>query len=151
MRWSTTRGLAGKSSGSAPPPRRGLDSAVNRRSAWPSQSFSVSIMPQEPPLSLRSGAAWRGKAMARLKSLATFETRARTNPLTAGDPVARDRWPDIILRDYGDDIPNLFRFELAERWRGYYSLVGEPGRARVWVLYLWDHRAYSKQIGYSKK
>ena len=90
-------------------------------------------------------------AKAKLKSLATFETRAWTNPLTAGDPVAKDRWPGILVRDYGDDIPNLFRFELAERWRGYYSLVGEPGGARVWILYLWDHRTYSKQSGYSAK
>ena len=44
----------------------------------------------------------------------------------------------------------VFRFELAERWRGYYSLIGEPGGARIWVLYLWDHRTYSKQSGYSK-
>jgi len=102
-------------------------------------------------LAREGGGQEKRVAKARLKSLATFETRARTNPLTAGDPVARDRWPDIILRDYGDDIPNLFRFELAERWRGYYSLVGESGGARVWVLYLWDHRAYSKQSGYSKK
>jgi len=90
-------------------------------------------------------------AKAKLKSLRTFEARARTNPLMAGDPVGKDRWPAVLVRDYGPDIPNLFRFELAELWRGYYSLVGEPGGARVWVLYLWDHRMYSKQSGYSKK
>jgi len=90
-------------------------------------------------------------AKAKLKSIATFETRVRTNPLTAGDPVAKDRWPGVLLRDYGADIPNLFRFELAERWRGYYPVVGEPGGARIWVLYLWDHRTYSRQSGYSKK
>jgi len=90
-------------------------------------------------------------ARAKLGNLATFETRAWTNPLTAGDPVAKDRWPGNLVRDYGADIPNLFRFELAERWRGYYSLIGEPGGARIWVLYLWDHRTYSKQTGYSKK
>jgi hypothetical protein len=89
-------------------------------------------------------------ARAKLKSLMTFETRAGANPLTAGDPVARDRWPTNLVRDYGADIPNLFRFELAERWRGYYSLIGEPGGARIWVLYLWDHRTYSKRSGYSK-
>ena len=90
-------------------------------------------------------------AAAKLKSLGTFETRARTSPLTAGDPVAKDRWPGVLLRDYGEDIPNLFRFELAERWRGYYSLIGEPGGARNWVLYLWDHRTYSRRSGYSKQ
>lgn len=90
-------------------------------------------------------------ARAKLKSLTTFVARAWTNPLTAGDPVAKDRWPGGFVRDYGADIPNLFRFELAERWRGYYSLIGEPGGARIWVLYLWDHRTYSKQSGYSKK
>ena len=90
-------------------------------------------------------------AKAKLKSLATFETRARSNPLTAGDPVAKDRWPDTLVRDYGGDIPNLFRFELAERWRGYYSLIGEPGGARIWVLNLWDHRTYSEHSGYAKK
>lgn len=90
-------------------------------------------------------------AKAKLKSLETFEARAWTNPLTAGDPVAKDRWPKNLAKDYGPDIPNLFRFELADRWRGYYSLVGETGGARVWVLYLWDHTTYSKQSGYSKK
>ena len=90
-------------------------------------------------------------AKAKLKSLTTFEARAWTNPLTAGDPAARNRWPADIVRDYGADIPNLFRFELADRWRGYYSLIGEPGGVRIWVLHLWDHRTYSKQSGYSKK
>ena len=90
-------------------------------------------------------------ARAKLKSLATFELRGRTNPLTVGDPIAKDRWPRDLVRDYGADIPNLFRFELADRWRGYYSLIGEPDGARIWVLYLWDHRTYSKQSGYSNK
>ncbi|MGQ0798086.1 MAG: hypothetical protein ACT4OI_09545 [Methanobacteriota archaeon] len=90
-------------------------------------------------------------AAAKLKSLATFETRARANPLTAGDPVAKDRWPGVLVRAYAEDSPNLFRFELAERWRGCCSLIGEPGGARIWVLYLWDHRTYSRQSGYSKK
>ena len=90
-------------------------------------------------------------AKAKLKSLATFETRAWANPLTAGDPVAKDRWPGVLAHDYGADIPNLFRFELAERWRGYYSLIGEPGGARIWILYLWDHRTYSKASGYSEE
>jgi len=89
-------------------------------------------------------------AKAKLKSLTTFELRGRTSPLTAGDPVARDRWPGNLVRDYGADIPNLFRFELADRWRGYYALIGEPGGVRIWVLYLWDHRTYSKQSGYSR-
>lgn len=90
-------------------------------------------------------------ARAKLKSLTTFELRGRTNPLTAGDPVAKDRWPRDLVRDYGTDIPNLFRLELADRWRGYYSLIGEPGGARIWVLYLWDHHTYSKQSGYSTR
>ena len=88
---------------------------------------------------------------ALLKSLATFETRARMNPLSAGDPVAHDRWPASLKRDYGPDLPNLFRFELAERQRGYYSLVGELGGVRIWVLYLWDHERYNRESGYAKK
>ncbi|HEV8595303.1 MAG TPA: hypothetical protein VGR51_07220 [Thermoplasmata archaeon] len=93
--------------------------------------------------------AARRLARAKLKSLRTFEARARMNPLAAGDPVARDRWPRDLARDYGADIPNLFRFELADRWRGYYALVGEPGGVRIWVLYVWDHPTYSRQSGYS--
>ena len=99
----------------------------------------------------RTSASERRKAAARLKSLRTFEYRVRSNPLRAGDPVAQDRWPRDLKRDYGSDVPNLFRFELADRWRGYYSLVGEPGGARVWVLYLWSHEEYSQQSGYAKK
>jgi len=91
------------------------------------------------------------QAKAKLKSLSTFELRAGTNPLTAGDPVARDRWPRDLARDYGEDIPNLFRFELADRWRDYCSLIGEPGGARIWILHLWDHRTYSGQSRYSKR
>src|SRR5574342_704584 len=98
----------------------------------------------------RASAADRREAAARLKSLRTFETRARANPLSAGDPVARDRWPGELSRDYGG-VPNLFRFELAGRWRGYFSLIGEPCGVRVWVLYLLAHEEYSRQSGYSKK
>jgi hypothetical protein len=93
----------------------------------------------------------RRGAAARLNSLRTFEFRVKSNPLSAGDPVAHDRWPRDLQRDYGPDIPNVFRFELADRWRGYSSLVGEPGGVRVWVLYLWSHEAYSRQSGYAKK
>ena len=114
------------------------------------------------PLAARVFESWRNPsphaseserraAAARLKSLRTFEFRAKSNPLAAGDPVAHDRWPDDLERDYGAEVPNLFRFELADRWRGYFSLVGEPGGVRVWVLYLWSHEEYSRQSGYRKK
>lgn len=88
-------------------------------------------------------------AKAKLKSLATLETRIRQKPLTAGNGVERDRWPKDLKRDYGE-IPNLFRFELADRWRGYYALIGEPGGVRAWILYLWDHDTYDEQSGYRK-
>jgi len=90
-------------------------------------------------------------ARARLKSLATFEFRVRGHPLGAGDIVARDRWPRDLSRDYGDDIGNLFRFEISGRWRGYYALVGEDRGVRVWVLYLWDHATYDRQSRYARK
>ena len=112
---------------------------------------AATVLEEWRRLAREGGGKEKRLSKAKLKGLATFETRAWTNPLTAGDPVAKDRWPAVLVRDYGADIPNLFRFELAERWRGYYSLVGEPGGARVWVLYLWDHRTYSRESGYSKK
>lgn len=90
-------------------------------------------------------------ARAHLKSLATFEARAKANPLAAGDPVARDRWPRSLRAEYGDEAPNLFRFELADRWRGYYTLLTEGGDVRIWILYLWDHERYSRESGYAKK
>ncbi len=99
----------------------------------------------------RSSGRQAREAAAKLKSLATFEARAWANPLRTGDPVARDRWPRDLARDYGPDIPNLFRFELTDRWRGYCSLIGEPGGVRIWVLYLWDHETYNRQSGYAKK
>jgi len=57
--------------------------------------------------------------------------------------------PRDLARDHGADIPNLFRFELADRWRGYCSFVGEPGGVRIWLLYGWDHRTYRRQSGYA--
>lgn len=104
---------------------------------------------ESPPA--KATAEDRREARAKHKSLRTFESRARANPLAAGEPVAHDRWPRDLPRDYGPDIPNLFRFELADRWRGYYALVGEPGGCRIWVLYLWDHATYGRQSGYEKK
>lgn len=101
-------------------------------------------------ISTEGEATERKAAKAKLKSLATLEARIRTNPLTAGDSVEHDRWPACLAKDYGA-IPNLTRFELAERWRGYYTLVGEPGGVRAWVLYLWDHETYSSMSGYGKK
>ncbi len=89
-------------------------------------------------------------AGAKLKSLQTFENRARVNPLQGGHPIAHDRWPAAIKKDYGRELPNLFRFEIAERWRGYYTIVGEVGGARIFVLYLWPHEVYSKQSDYDK-
>lgn len=89
-------------------------------------------------------------ALAGLKSLKTIETRIMANVLTAGDTMQRDRWPVCLAKDYGA-IPNLFRFELADRWRGYYSLIGEPGGVRAVILYIWDHGTYSKMSGYDKK
>lgn len=102
----------------------------------------------EHPLSSTS-AEDRRLFAARLKSLKTFELRAKSNPLTAGNPVTDEKWPRDLKRDYGE-VPNLLRFELADRWRGYYSLIGEVGGARIWVLYLWSHEEYSRQSGYSK-
>jgi len=117
--------------------------------AYAAKAAPVKESWEKPPT--RASEADRRAAAARLKSLRTFEFRARSNPLAAGDHVAHDRWPRDLRRDYGAEIPNLFRFELADRWRGYFSLVGEPGGARVWVLYLWDHEEYSRQSGYAKK
>ncbi|MBI2078534.1 MAG: hypothetical protein HYT80_09250 [Euryarchaeota archaeon] len=102
----------------------------------------------EQPVATTS-AADRRLFAARLKSLKTFEFRAKANPLTAGDPVTDEKWPKDLRRDYGE-LPNLFRFELADRWRGYYSLIGEAGGVRVWILYLWSHAEYSRQSGYAK-
>lgn len=89
-------------------------------------------------------------AKAKLKSLAMLEARVRAKPLAAGNGVEKDRWPKDLKRDYGE-IPNLFRFELADRWRGYYALIGDLGGVRVWILYLWTHETYDKQSGYAKK
>ncbi|HLF15896.1 MAG TPA: hypothetical protein VI796_00460 [Candidatus Thermoplasmatota archaeon] len=89
-------------------------------------------------------------AKAKLKSLATLEQRIKSNPLTAGDPVEHDRWPASLAKDYGP-VPNLTRFELAARWRGYYALIGQPGGVKAWILYLLDHETYSKMSGYDKK
>lgn len=89
-------------------------------------------------------------AKAKRKSLATLEAGAKQKPLAAGDGVERDRWPKDLMRDYGE-IPNLFRFELADRWRGFFTLVGGPGGVRAWILYLLDHETYARQSGYKKK
>jgi hypothetical protein len=114
---------------------------------YAAKALPVKELWENPPAS--TSATDRRSFVARLKSLRTFELRAKSNPLTAGNPMSDEKWPHDLKKDYGE-VPNLFRFELADRWRGFYAVVGEVGGARIWILYLWDHEEYSRQCGYSK-
>ncbi len=64
--------------------------------------------------------------------------------------------------EYGDNIPkrqipkslevsNLFRVELAGRWRMLYTLAGNQVEVIAFILYIVDHPRYDKIFGYKKK
>src|SRR2546425_11551090 len=91
-RWSTTRVLVGKSFGFAPPPRRALVSAADRAVCVAKPKLlgvdyaaeAAPVLEEWRRLAREGGGKEKRLSKAKLKSLSTFETRAWTNPLTAG-------------------------------------------------------------------
>lgn len=53
-----------------------------------------------------------------------------------GDRIRPDRWPKRFKK-----LPNLFRFELPDAYRGVYSVLTHPGRDReIRIVWLGNHK-----------
>ena len=67
------------------------------------------------------------------------------NPF-AGDQVPKKRIPRKYIKKY--DVENVWRIELANRWRLIYTIKGEEIEIINFVLEIVDHRNYDKIFGY---
>ena len=62
-----------------------------------------------------------------------------------GDMIEFKRIPKAIRKRY-PDLDNLFRIEVNQDWRMFYTLVGWPEQKKVYVLMAMPHKEYDKLI-----
>jgi len=66
-----------------------------------------------------------------------------------GNKVKRRRYPDSYVREYG--ITNLYRLELPDFWRMFYSLSNEGDWVVAYVIDIMDHNEYNRVFGRKKR
>lgn len=68
-----------------------------------------------------------------------------------GEPIAKNLVPEEYKVKYG--ITNLFRVELPNFWRMFYSLIEGETKVEIiaFILDVMDHDKYNKKFGYRKK
>ncbi|MCX6741794.1 MAG: hypothetical protein NTX24_01295 [Candidatus Pacearchaeota archaeon] len=80
-----------------------------------------------------------------LRSIIRIKELLRQNPF-AGNQVSKRLIPGKYTLKY--DIDNLWRIELAGRWRLVYSITGNQLEIINFILDIFDHRNYDKVFGY---
>ncbi len=92
----------------------------------------------------------RGKTPAKtdvqlLKSIRRALDLLRINPFI-GQPIQNNLWPKEF-----ENLPNLFRLELAQFWRLLYYVTGDEVKIISVVFDIGDHNRYNKIFGYKGK
>src|SRR3989344_2177656 len=82
-----------------------------------------------------------------LRSIKRVIETLRDNPF-AGDQVRRILMPRKYIIKY--DVKNVWRIELANRWRLLYTITSENVEIINFVLDIVDHKKYDKIFGYKK-
>lgn len=80
-----------------------------------------------------------------LRSINRVKDILKQNPF-AGDQISKDRIPDKYWNKYEAD--NVWRIELADRWRLVYTITGNQIEIITFVMDIFDHRDYDKTFGY---
>tara|TARA_Y100000034_G_C6829969_1_gene374553 strand:- start:740 stop:1111 length:372 start_codon:yes stop_codon:yes gene_type:complete len=80
-----------------------------------------------------------------LRSINRAKDLLRQNPFT-GNQVRKSKIPRKYIINY--DVSNLWRMELANRWRLVYTITGNKLEIINFVLDIFDHRDYDKVFGY---
>jgi len=62
-----------------------------------------------------------------------------------GEPIAKRKIPKSLLKE---GIQNLYRVELADRWRMLYTIEGNKVEILLFVLKILNHKKYDKLFGY---
>ncbi len=69
----------------------------------------------------------------------------KENPF-AGDQIMKRQIPAKYMRDY--DVENLWRIELANRWRLIYTITGDKVEIIAFIMDVFNHKRYDKVFGY---
>tara|TARA_Y100000310_G_scaffold79304_3_gene76029 strand:+ start:18947 stop:19321 length:375 start_codon:yes stop_codon:yes gene_type:complete len=80
-----------------------------------------------------------------LRSINRVRDLLKINPF-AGNQLPKSRIPKKYIQLYG--ITNLWRIELANRWRMMYSIDGNEIEIVNFVLDIFNHKDYDKLLGY---
>jgi Txe/YoeB family toxin of Txe-Axe toxin-antitoxin module len=80
-----------------------------------------------------------------LRSINRVRDLLKQNPF-AGDQVRRKRIPGKYIVKY--EIDNLWRIELADRWRLVYTITGNQLEIVNFVLDIFSHKDYDKVFKY---
>lgn len=80
-----------------------------------------------------------------LRSIQRVGELLKNNPF-AGDQVPKRLIPRKYILKY--DVDNLWRIELADRWRLVYTITGDKVEIIAFVLDIFNHKEYDKVFGY---
>ena len=62
-----------------------------------------------------------------------------------GNPMPKNLIPQEYIEKY--DVNNLFRIELPNFWRMFYTLINDPEPIAI-IIDILDHKQYNKKFGY---
>ena len=80
-----------------------------------------------------------------LRSINRVKNLLKQNPF-AGDQVPKRLIPKKYIQKF--DVDNVWRIELADRWRLMYTLTGNEVEIITFVMDIFNHRDYDKVFGY---
>jgi len=69
----------------------------------------------------------------------------KQNPFS-GNQIHKKQIPKKYLKKYSSE--NLWRFELSNRWRLIYTIIGNRLEIINFILDIFDHKEYNKVFGY---
>src|SRR3989344_1490922 len=80
-----------------------------------------------------------------LRSINRVRDLLKQNPF-AGDQVPKRLIPLKYIQKF--DVDNVWRIELADRWRMVYTITGNQVEIITFIMDIFDHKNYDKVFGY---
>ena len=80
-----------------------------------------------------------------LRSIIRVRDLLKQNPF-AGDQVPKRQMPPKYIQKF--DVDNIWRIELADRWRLVYTITGNQIEIITFIMDIFDHKDYDKVFGY---
>jgi|SRR3989344_2220694 len=80
-----------------------------------------------------------------LRSINRIRDLLKQNPF-AGDQVLKRQMPSKYIQKF--EVDNVWRIELADRWRLVYTITGNQVEIITFVMDIFNHQDYDKVFGY---